>query len=310
MPFLYEGERHRQLRATLARAVAPVAAAEEVFARHVRRHLSAARRDGGFDLMEDFATDLLFGILCELMAIPEEEQDEIRPIGHLSWILETSLSVRERESVTKVIFGCMAALTRHVHRTLRQPGNTLVHYIHRALPETEEDSAGATAFLAAVMLVMGNDALAGSIAFAVRQLLSNGAKGVVPQKDWARLSDDALRFSAPVGFANRVFSKDTVFAGCPFLRGERVIISPLAANHDPAEFGPDTKQIRPNSEKATGLTFGGGAHVCVGARMSRNVVKCAFAGLAELPPLSIDGPDRQRRGTVIRTLSSLPLKLG
>lgn len=309
MPFTHEGERHRELRTTFAKAIAPFIGAESVFARCVERRLAVARRDGGFDLAQQFAGALLFDVVCDLMELPEPVREEIRPIPHLSWVVESTLSVRDREATTAVAARCMAAFAIHVGTALEQPGDSLLHSIHRALPESEEDKAGAVATIAAVMLMMGNDGLGGCISFAVQNLLTGDTERPLPQEQWAQLSDDALRYSATIDFQNRIAVKDVEIAGCPIRRGDRVILSPLAANHDPTVIGPDAGSVRPRPKIGTGLTFGAGAHVCVGARMARNIARAAFLGLAQLPPLKVLAPGTRGPGKVIRTLSSLPVEL-
>jgi cytochrome P450 len=131
----------------------------------------------------------------------------------------------------------------------------------------------------------------------------------VPQREWETIADDAIRYAAPVDFINRIVRGDAVFAGCDFHEGDRLIISPLSANHDPAEFGPATDAVTPKPGKATGLTFGAGSHLCVGNRFSRTIVRAAFAGLASLPDFRLDGPAERGSGYIIRTVASLPATL-
>jgi hypothetical protein len=50
--------------------------------------------------------------------------------------------------------------------------------------------------------------------------------------------------------------------------------------------------------------------VCVGARMARNIVGSAFNGLSRMPAIALHGPAEQNPGWVIRSLSSLPVKIG
>lgn len=309
LPFIHEGERHRQLRMSLARAVAPFANAEKVFDYCVARRLDPLREKKDFDLVADFAGELVFDVFCELMALPEDQRAEIRALAHISWALEATLPVRKREDMNAVVARCMPALIEHTRETIVQPGSTFLHSIHRALPADEADPVSATAHLAAVMLIMGNDALAGCIAFGVRRLLIDKGPSATAQKDWGDIWEDAMRYAAPVDFQNRIAQKDTVVAGCPFKQGDRLILSPLAANHDTSVAGQDADVIFGRPQLGYGLTFGAGAHVCVGAKMSSNIMRSAFRGLAALPPLSLGGPGVRGPGKVIRNLSSLPVQI-
>jgi cytochrome P450 len=149
------------------------------------------------------------------------------------------------------------------------------------------------ATLIEVMLVMGNDALGACVTFPVDRLKAvAGTDSEVPQSAWETIADDAIRYAAPVDFINRIVRGDATFAGCDLHDGDRLIISPLSANHDPAEFGPTTSLVTPKAGKATGLTFGAGSHLCVGNRFSRTIIKAAYAALAALPGFTLDGPER------------------
>jgi cytochrome P450 len=94
----------------------------------------------------------------------------------------------------------------------------------------------------------------------------------------------------------------------PVRAGQVVMLSPFAANRDPAVFEDPGKILqRPNLD--TGLAFAAGAHVCVGLRMSRNIVRCAFNALAALPQMRLAGAGVQGSGRAVRTLVSLPVEL-
>ncbi len=307
MPFIYEGRRHQELRTAMARAVAPFAAAHAIFDRRVGRAVAAMRRDGASDLVKQFSGTLMFDVLGDLIELPESEREEIRPLSNISWALDPTVSARKREIAEATITRCMAPLTAHVRRTLAQPGSTLIHGIERSLPHDEPERLTATANLLAVILVMGNDAVAGCINFAVRHMLSGGHHSL-PQNRWASISDDAIRYAAPVSFSTRVTTQETVIGGCPFSRGKVLVLAPFAANHDPAVFGPDPEQIMERPKAGTGLAFAAGTHICVGLRISRSMVQSAYKGLAELPALKVAGAATPGNGRVVRTLQTLPIE--
>jgi unspecific monooxygenase len=307
LPFIHEGARHRQLRGALARAVAPFANATGIFDAHVGRSLAGLGRQGGFDLMDDFANGLVFEIFCDLMQVPPEERPAIRPLSQISWALEATLSVRRREETSAIIARCMPLLTAHAARTLEKRQETLLSAIYRSLPPGEPEPVSAAAHLAAVMIVMGNDALSGTLGFSVRRLLKDPRS--TPQPAWESIWADALRYAAPVDFQNRIAQRDAEVAGCPFRKGDRLILSPLAANHDAKVAEADADVIRPRASLGYGLTFGAGAHVCVGAKIASAIMRSAFRGLASLPPMTLLDDGKPGPGKVIRTLSSLPVQL-
>ncbi len=308
MPFILEGERHRHLRRAFALAVAPFAGGTPEIDRSIQSSLRAARRNGGFDLASDFAVHLLFDVMCALMKVPVEERQELRPVATVSWALETMLPMRMRDEAAASIARAREYLGGHVQRIIASTDDAnFLRGIYEALPPDMDDRVGAVATIAAVMLVMGNDALGACIAVAVQRLKSDDGPTVVAQSDWARIADDAIRYVAPVDFINRIPSEDVEIAGVRFRKGERLIISPLCANHDPAEFGIDPNTIMERAGRNIGLTFGGGSHQCVGNRFSRTIVNRAFAGLAALPAFALQGEVIHGPGKIVRSIASLPV---
>jgi cytochrome P450 len=310
MPFIHEGRRHHQLRTAMAKGIAPFAAASEVYARRVEQLLAVVRRDDGFDLVKQFAGSLMFEILSDILEFPQMDRDAIRPLANISWALDSTLSVNKRRWTAALISKCMEPLHSHVREVLARPGTSMIHQIERSLPRDEADRVSATAHLVAVIVVMGNNAVAGCITYAVRHMLSEGGhmKRAVPQSHWAEISDDAIRYSSPVGFSTRMTTTPTAIGGCHLSDGRVLFLSPFAANRDPAVFGPDPNEIRPRPEVGVGLAFAAGNHVCVGLRMSRNIVESAYRGLARLPPLRLAGRGTQGPGSVVRTLESCPVE--
>ena len=166
-------------------------------------------------------------------------------------------------------------------------------------------------------------AIGGVVAGAVHALLTpipGPGRSAVPQKDWVKVPDDALRFTAPVDFLTRVATRDITVAGAEIRAGEVMLISPLSANHDTAEFGDDADIISPTRHKGVGLAFGAGVHLCVGMRMSRNIIGRSLcrarrhACLAALRALSADRgfhrPHRRQSPCRIRLRPPMdPLKL-
>jgi cytochrome P450 len=225
----------------------------------------------------------------------------------MSWILEGTSPMRRRDTVAQQIEVCFSHLHKHVAELVAEADDGFIGRAFHALPPDEDDPAGAVAAIACVILIMGNDAVGSCLTNGVQKLKTEDSHPVA-QSDWESIADDAMRYVAPIDFMNRIAARDTIIAGCPVAKGERVLVSPLCANHDTAEFGDLTASITVKPDKNIGLTFGAGSHVCVGNRFSRTVIRLAFAGLAELPELSIAGEAVRGAGKVVRTVVSLPVQ--
>jgi cytochrome P450 len=79
--------------------------------------------------------------------------------------------------------------------------------------------------------------------------------------------DEVLRYDPPVHLNSRVAADDTVLAGVPIAKDTTVHVLYGAANHDPRRNeNPHVFDIR---RKGGHLTFGGGAHYCLGSGLAR-----------------------------------------
>ena len=312
MPFNYEGPRHTRLRRLAATTVAPFADRRDLFLAVARRLLEEPVRAGGMDFADDFANRLLFEVLCDLACIDPADRAVLYPLGRFSWAIEATLAVRDRRAMDQAVAEAFALLAERAPVLIERHPESLLAVLHAAMPADEPDPLGMTISLLGVFFLMGNDALGGALSTGVAWLLdpARTAAEAVPQARWAEVSDDLLRYGATVDYLTRVFHKETALGGVDLKPGDVVMFSPLAANRDPAKFGPDADGISLARKAGVGLTFGAGRHLCVGMAMSRNVVSCALAALAEAPPLRLAGPVRPGRGNIIRSIAAMPVTFG
>jgi len=110
--------------------------------------------------------------------------------------------------------------------------------------------------------------------------------------------DEVLRFRAPTLGTARVAREDVVHNGVLFPAGTSISAVHTAANFDPDSYEqPETFEISRYADgsrvpKPAHLTFGFGAHVCIGNNLARMELQEAFRLLAErVETLAIDDSD-------------------
>jgi cytochrome P450 len=92
--------------------------------------------------------------------------------------------------------------------------------------------------------------------------------------------EELLRFDSPVQFAGRVSETPVEIAGIRVEPGTNVMLALGCANHDERRFArPDELDVRRKDPKP--LSFGGGAHYCVGAALARLETRIAFRNILE-----------------------------
>jgi cytochrome P450 len=121
--------------------------------------------------------------------------------------------------------------------------------------------------------------------------------------------EELLRFDSPVQLTSRIPLRDLVVSGEPVGRGREVVVFLGSGNRDPEVFtDPDVLDIA--RDEARPLSFGHGAHFCLGASLARLEGQVAIAALVErLPNLKLASDELAwRPGIVLRGLRSLPLR--
>jgi cytochrome P450 len=126
--------------------------------------------------------------------------------------------------------------------------------------------------------------------------IGSGLYALLRNRDqWRRLVDDhglianaveeILRFDGPVLNHRRVAKVDTEIGGIAIPAGARILMCFAAADHDPAHFGEDADDFHiDRTEAEMHISFGKGAHLCLGAPLGRLVIAIALELLTTMTP--------------------------
>ena len=127
----------------------------------------------------------------------------------------------------------------------------------------------------------------------------------------ARAVDELLRYDTPVLQVPRIAATDLELAGVRIPRGDLVVIVLGAANHDPARYAaPHDVDLDPAAPAGRHLTFGLGAHYCIGAALARIELETYLAALLRRAPrLMAVAPPTWTRTSGVRVLESLLVDL-
>ena len=111
--------------------------------------------------------------------------------------------------------------------------------------------------------------------------------------------EELLRAGDVSNGVQRVAVRDVTIGEAPIGSGRRVLLRLDAANRDPARF-PDPRRLDITRHPNAHLTFGHGAHACVGAPLARLQMEAALGALlTHMPVLRLDlaPPDAHGDGT-------------
>lgn len=158
--------------------------------------------------------------------------------------------------------------------------------------------------------VAGNETVRNGIPGGMLALLKNPDSWTELQNNPDALPgavDEMLRWWTPVMIFRRTATADTELAGARIRAGDKVVVSFLSANRDPALFThPDQFDIyrSPNPH----LTFGYGPHFCLGAQLARAQMQAVFAEtLDRFGTLTATAPATFLRSNFQRGIKNLPV---
>ncbi|GAB4053715.1 cytochrome P450 [Catellatospora paridis] len=278
--FFTNAPRHTRMRKMFNQAFTPrrVNALEPAIDRMTADLLDrlAEQAAGGakVDFMSEFAFPLPANVLGELLGVPEADRAWYRPRAlALGAILElggtTPDNVAAANTAAEEITGYFADLAA---ARRKDPRDDLVTALVQAL-EADGSQLSEEELLANLIVVFN----AGFVT--TTHLLGNGLTLLLERPDeLARLRGDLslapryveeiLRYEVPTHFSVRWCAQDTEVAGVPIPAGCWVLVLLAAANRDPAVFAsPDL--FDPDRAETSTLSFGGGAHYCLGAALAR-----------------------------------------
>lgn len=161
---------------------------------------------------------------------------------------------------------------------------------------------------AILIAVAGHETTANLLGASLVRLLTPTTDGTrladhIDQADPAVLTE-LLRLDAPVQATARTATADQTVSGIDIRRGETALVCIAAANRDPAVYR-QSDQFRPGRAGPAPLSFGYGAHYCLGAALARLETTAALQHILRRRPV-LAGDPTWRDTPAIRGLLTIP----
>lgn len=304
---------HTRLRSLVNRAFTPrrVAALEDRIRDLSDSLLSPLRRRRRFDLMAEYAYPLPARVICDLIGLPAEDHEEIARHGRaLAGGIEPLPSATELAAADRAVVGLRAYLDGHIEARRREPTDDLLSALVTA--EADGDRLDHEELVATVVLLLiaGHETTANLIGNAT-VVLDDHPEARAALRDDPELAatavDELLRFDAPVQMAMRIALDDVEVGGREVPAGAMLALLLGAANHDPSVVD-DPSRLDLGRHPNPHVSFGGGAHHCLGAALARLEGRIALPALLGLPGLRVERPVPRRRSSfTIRGYPTLPV---
>jgi cytochrome P450 len=278
---------HTRLRGLMNRAFTPraVEALRPNIERIVDDLLDAIVERGNADVIADFAYPLPASVIMDMLGVPRSDLGVMK-VWSDDIALFVGIARATPDKYEKAQAGTreMAAYFRRLVTERRKaPREDMISALIAAEEQAQhltEDEIVATCIL---LLFAGHETTANLVGNGVLAFLRHPAelaKLAARPELAAAAVEECLRYDGPSGALARVVAVAHEMGGRQLKPGERVYAWMNAANRDPRRFSdPDRFDIeRPDNRH---LTFGHGAHFCLGAPLARLEAQIAFPRLFE-----------------------------
>lgn len=267
-----------------------------------------------FDLARDLSSKVPIRVLGILMGVtPEMEADFCRDAVRLQNAINPLSDASALHEADLGADGFLELIGELITRAETNPGDDLVSaLIHYDSGEGRLDRMAIIGLTTSIIMA-GAESTGALVNHSVLTLLRHPDQLLKLQADPGLMRtalDEFGRFEFPTKFVTRFPLEDIQIGGQTISAGELVFGSPGAANRDPRVFDdPDRFDItRPIGST---LTFGTGAHFCLGASLARVEAREMIGQLIRrFPQIEKVGEPRFSPHFNIRLISSLPIRLG
>lgn len=276
-----------------------------------REHLDTALQSESFDYINEFAGKLPMDVISELVGVPLEDRQTLRALADAVMHREDGVA-DVPESAIVASMDLLVYYADMVKQRRKQPTDDLTSALVEAQIDGDrlgDDEIMAFLFL---MVVAGNET--------TTKLLGNAIywAGMNPDQRDRVLADhslippwveETLRYDTSSQILARLVAADIEFYGTTLHEGDTLLLVPGSAHRDERVFdNPDEFRIdREIGSKL--LSFGSGAHFCLGAHLARMEARVALNELLEnIRDFEVDATNAVRvHSSSVRGFAHLPI---
>lgn len=249
--------------------------------------IEAAPASGRFDLMEHIAVPIPILIIAHILGVDESRLPEFRDWSEGVILSLNPMRTPEETAYMEASGEKLDAYFTELMASRRQdPKDDLISDMVQAQADGGEFDDDELRVNLQALLVGGNLTTTDLIGNGVWLFLNHPDQLAALKADpslGAAAVEEVLRYEAPVQATSRIVSEDREVAGCPMKKSQPVFMSLAAANRDPGKFdAPDAFEI--TVKRSSHVSFGGGAHICIGAPLARIEARRVYLKLFERYP--------------------------
>jgi hypothetical protein len=268
-----------------------------------------------FDLIAEFAGPLPALVIMDMLGVPEGELARLKRLSdEMALFIGSARETPEKYGRAEAATKEMAAIFRELIAARRaRPQNDLLTElvgVEDAGERLTEDELVATCVL---LLFAGHETTTHHIANGLRSLMRfpDQLRKLRENPSLAPAAvEELLRYDGPIGALVRIVQEPHALHGKELKRGERVFLLMNAANRDERAY-PDPDRVDLGRDGVPHLTFGFGAHICLGfplARLEGQIALPAILGKWREISLATDQIE-WNDSMVLRGMKAMPVRV-
>lgn len=260
-------------------------------------------------------------VVMQILGVPEEDEPKMLFLtqqmfgGQDEDLSGSGLANMTPEQIMAIVSGAVQEFEGYFSRLAAErranPTDDVASVIANATvdgePLPDRDMAGYYIIMAAA----GHDTTSASTAGAMQALAQDPEQWAMVKADRSLLPgivEEAIRWTTPVQHFMRTAAKDTEIGGHPIARGDWLMLSYIAANHDPDKFD-DPRKFDAARSPNRHLAFGAGAHQCLGLHLARLEMRILFEELLDrIETIELAGEPKRSKSIFVGGLKTLPLR--
>jgi cytochrome P450 len=282
--------------------------------------LDRVAKQGSMDLVADLALPVPATLICELLGIPARDQgrftqwtaDATHGLLTLRGLGDEEMQVRVAEAGGSLV----AYFTDLIERRRGAPGDDLLSTLISAEEEGEKLSPLELISQSIGLLIAGFETTIGLIGNGLTTLIRHPEELEKLRADpdlIVSTVEECLRYSGPILATVRVLHEDSQFGDYVIPIDTEVVALLAAGNRDPDHFeNPERFDVTRYTEGRNAtphLSFGGGAHLCLGAHLARLETQVAIGTLVRrFDELALQSESTEWGRSLFRVPGRIPVR--
>jgi cytochrome P450 len=237
--------------------------------------------DGAVEFVHDWARVLPLRVVCEMIGIPRVDVAQMAEWARGLTLASGMAGPAARQAGDRA----MEAFNGYVGSMIVERRQARRDDLLSALIDVEESGDRLTMDELVAMVVQlifaGHETTQNLLGNGMYRLLEHPDQRALLAREPSRVPgavEEMLRYDPPIIFTSRIATEAMQIGGVAVAADQLVMLNLTAANHDPAQF-PEPARFDVTRREVRHLSFGHGAHFCLGASLARLEAEVAFTTL-------------------------------